>query len=105
MQNKSSASSPARACGTGSWRSSLKDLASWSLELQDLLLGLRMPQPLCLAALMLCTVACTAVGGQGGAMGEGPDMLLALPNAMLARLCLTDSGQPNVCTVMAWKCP
>lgn len=54
---------------------------------------------------MLCTVACIAVGGQGGAAGAGPGMLLALANAMLARLCLTDSGQSNVCIVMAWKCP
>lgn len=64
-----------------------------------------MLQRLCLAVLTPCTVACTAVGRQGGAVGEGPGMLLALANALLARLCLTDSGQPNVCTVMAWKCP
>lgn len=43
--------------------------------------------------------------GWGGAAGERAGMLLALANAMLARLCLTKFGPPNVCTVMAWKCP
>lgn len=56
--------------------------------------------------LMLRAEACAALEGPGGeAVRERAGMLLALANAMLARLCLTDFGPPNVCTVMAWKCP